>query len=287
MLVTLNEILPKAREQHYAVPAFDCMEDVMIRSILDTAEQAKSPVILMALEHDLQGRGIKYISGLVHGVADAYNIAIVLHLDHAENMDIVAEAIEHGFTSVMYDGSQLAFEENIRRSKEVVKIAHTKGVSVEAELGLVAGKDIHGDDYPGDGESLLTDPKEVVEFVEQTGVDALAVSIGTAHGVYVSLPHLDIARLEEINKVSKVPLVLHGGSNTPVDQIQNAIRHGISKINVYADSRVAMLEGLKKSAAIQERRDPLPNILFRPIREALSLLVSERIDMFFSRNRVA
>lgn len=286
MLVTLNDVLAKARAGHYAVPAFDCMEDVMIRTVLETAEKERSPVIVMALEHDLQGRGMSYISGLVRAVADLYDIPIALHLDHAENMDIIKKAIEHGFSSVMYDGSQLPFQENIERSHEVVEIAHGYDISVEAELGLVAGKDIHGEDYPGDGESLLTDPEEVVEFVEQTGVDALAVSIGTAHGVYVSLPNLDIERLEEINKVSKIPLVLHGGSNTPVDQIQNAIRHGISKINVYADLRVGMLQGLKHSAQIQERDDPLPDILFRPVREALSHVVSERIEMFFSKNKV-
>ncbi len=286
MLVTFNEILPKARERHYAVPAFDCIEDVMVRTILDTAEQEKSPVILMALEHDLQGRGMIYISGLVRAVADSYDIPVALHLDHAENMDIIRKAIDHGFTSVMYDGSQLPFRENVERSREVVEIAHGHGVTVEAELGLVAGKDIHGDDYPGDGESLLTEPEEVVDFIEHTGVDALAVSIGTSHGVYVSLPDLDITRLEEINKVSKVPLVLHGGSNTPVEQLQNAIRHGISKINVYADSRVGMLEGLKASAHNQVRKDPLPDVMFRPIREGLAHVVSERMDIFFSKNTV-
>ena len=286
MLVTFNDLLPQAREEHYAVPAFDCMEDVMIRTLLDTAEQEKSPVILMALEHDLQGRGIKYITGLVRAVADSYDIPIALHLDHAENMEIIKRAIDHGFTSVMYDGSQLPFQENVERSREVAEIAHDHGVTVEAELGLVAGKDIHGDDYPGDGESLLTDPEEVVEFIEHTSVDALAVSIGTSHGVYVSLPKLDITRLEEINKVSKVPLVLHGGSNTPVDQIQNAIRHGISKINVYADLRAGMMEGLKKSAETQVRKDPLPNVMFRPIRDGLAKVAAERMKMFFSRNKV-
>ena len=286
MLVTLKEMLTRAREEHYAVPAFDCMEDVMIRTLLDTAEQQRSPVILMALEHDLQGRGIQYISGLVRAIADLYDIPIALHLDHAENMEIIQRAIDHGFTSVMYDGSQLPFQENVERSRKVVEIAHGHGVTVEAELGLVAGKDIHGDDYPGDGESLLTDPEEVVEFVKQSAVDALAVSIGTAHGVYISLPNLDIKRLEEINAVSKVPLVLHGGSNTPADQIQNAIRHGISKINVYADLRVGMMEGLRTSAEVQTRSDPLPDVMFRPIREGLARVAAERMEMFFSKNKI-
>ncbi len=284
MLVTLNEVLPQARERHYAVGAFDCMEDVMIRAILDAAEQEQAPVILMALEHDLKGRGMHYITGLVRAVADTYDIPIVLHLDHAENLDIIRRAIEHGFTSVMYDGSQLPFRENIRLSREVVDMAHAQNVSVEAELGFVAGKDIYGDDYPGEGKSLLTEPNEVVEFIEHTGVDALAVSIGTSHGVYKAQPNLDIARLQAIEAVSKVPLVMHGGSGTPQDQIQNAIRNGITKLNVYADSRVAMLQGLRRSAAEQKRDDPLPDILFRPIHEALSTLVAERLRMFFASN---
>lgn len=287
MLVTLNEVLPQARAQHYAVGAFDCMEDVMIRTILDTAEQEQAPIILMALEHDLQGLGMRYISGLVHAVADAYRIPIVLHLDHAENLDIIRKAIDHGFTSVMFDGSQSPFQENIDRSREVVEIAHHHGVAVEAELGFVAGKDIYGTDYPGAGKSLLTEPGEVVEFVAKTGVDALAVSIGTSHGVYVAKPNLDIERLRAIEAVSAVPLVMHGGSGTPEDQVQNAIRHGITKLNLYADSRVAMLQGLKRSAEIQTRPDPLPDILFRPIREALSRLVAERIRIFFADNKVS
>lgn len=285
MLVTLNEVLPQARQQHYAVGAFDCTEDVMIRAILDTAEQERAPIILMALEHDLKGRGVQYISGVVHAVADAYQIPIVLHLDHAENLDIIRKAIDHGFTSVMFDGSQLPFRENIERSREVVEIAHTHGVAVEAELGFVAGKDIYGTDYPGAGQSLLTEPNEVIEFVAQTGVDALAVSIGTAHGVYVAKPNLDIERLQAIEAVSAVPLVMHGGSGTPEDQVRNAIRHGITKLNVYADSRVAMLQGLKRSAEIQTRNDPLPDALFAPIRESLAQLVAERIRMFGANNK--
>ncbi len=285
MLVTLNEVLPQARRARSAVGAFDCTEDVMIRAILDTAEQERAPVILMALEHDLQGRGIRYISGLVHAVADAYRIPIVLHLDHAESLEAVTRAIEHGFTSVMFDGSQLPFAANVDRSRAVAERAQARGGSVEAELGFVAGKDIFGTDYPGAGKSLLTEPAEVVEFVARTGVDALAVSIGTAHGVYVAKPNLDIERLAAIEAVSKVPLVMHGGSGTPEDQVRNAIRNGITKLNVYADSRVAMLRGLRRSAEGQPRDDPLPDALFRPIRESLSQSVAEKIRTFGASGR--
>ncbi|AWI06877.1 class II fructose-bisphosphate aldolase [Clostridium drakei] len=282
MLVTLNEILKKAREEHYAVPAFDCTEDVLIRTILDTAEEKKSPVILMVLEHDLAGKGIKYITSMIKGVANEYKIPIALHLDHATNFEIIEKAIENGFTSVMYDGSMLSFDENVVNTKKVVDMAKKKGVSVEAELGHVAGKEIDGTSA---GETMLTDADEVVKFVSLTGIDALAVSIGTSHGVYVSTPELKIDRLIEINKLSSVPLVLHGGSGTPLDQVQNAIKNGITKVNLYADLRIALMEGIKKAAEVQKRIDPLPDELFKPTKEILKNKIVEKIDMVMSENR--
>lgn len=282
MLVTLNEVLKKAREEHYAVPAFDCTEDILIRTILDTAEEKKSPVILMALEHDLVGNGVKYITSIVRGVADEYNIPIVLHLDHATNFQIIEKAIENGFTSIMYDGSMLPFDENVENTKKVVQMAQGKGITVEAELGHVAGKDIDGSSA---GETMLTDPEEVIKFVNFTGIDALAVSIGTAHGVYVSTPDLKIDRLIEINKVSPVPLVLHGGSGTPIDQVQKAIKNGITKVNLYADLRIALMEGVKKAVHVQKRIDPLPDELFKPAKDILRDKIIEKIDMVMSVNR--
>lgn len=282
MLVTLNEVLKKAREEHYAVPAFDCTEDILIRTILDTAEEKKSPVILMALEHDLVGNGMKYITSIVRGVAGEYDIPIVLHLDHATNFEIIEKAIENGFTSIMYDGSMLPFDENVENTKKVVQMAGGKGITVEAELGHVAGKDIDGSSA---GETMLTDPEEVVKFVSYTGIDALAVSIGTAHGVYVSTPDLKIDRLIEINKVSPVPLVLHGGSGTPIDQVQKAIKNGITKVNLYADLRIALMEGIKKAVHIQKRIDPLPDELFKPAKDILRDKIIEKIDMVMSANR--
>lgn len=282
MLVTLNEVLKKAREEHYAVPAFDCAEDILIRTILDTAEEKKSPVILMALEHDLVGKGIKYITSIVKGVADQYDIPIVLHLDHATNFEIIEKAIENGFTSIMYDGSMLPFDENVANTRKVVEMTKSKGITVEAELGHVAGTDIDGSSA---GEIMLTDPEEVVKFVNLTGIDALAVSIGTAHGVYVSAPDLKIDRLIEINKISPVPLVLHGGSGTPIDQVQNAIKNGITKVNLYADLRIALAEGVKKAVDTQKRVDPLPDELFKPAKDILKSKIIEKIHMVMSENR--
>ena len=280
MLVTINEVLKKARAEHYAVPAFDCTEDVMIRPILDACQEMRSPVILMGLEPDLKGKGFAYITSIVRGVANQYDIPIVLLLDHAMEYDLIKEAIEYGFTSVMYDGSMLSFEQNIENTKKVIQLAHGRGVAVEAELGHVAGNELDGSVCVAKG--MLTNEDEVQKFVERTGVDALAVSIGTAHGVYVSAPNLNIQRLKAINEISPVPLVLHGGSGTPEDQVKNAIKNGIAKVNIYADLRIAMLSGVKKAAAQQQRVDPLPDQLFKPVKEEIRQVVIDKINMCMS-----
>lgn len=286
MLTNLNNVLPEARRQGYAVPAFDCVEDIMIRTILDTAEKKKSPVILMSLRHDLEGKGFGYIAGLINKVDSYYDIPVVLHLDHAEELDFIKEAIDHGFTSVMYDGSKLPFEENIKNTREVVNYAKKYGVTVEAELGHVGGMNIDGSK---EGDSKLTEPEDVKKFIEETGVDALAVSIGTAHGVYESEPELNIERLKRINEVSSAPLVLHGGSGTPKDQLLKSIKNGITKVNIFADLRISMYEGLLKASKKAEksgRIDPAPYELFAPVKESLARKVEEKMEMLYADSRV-
>lgn len=282
MLTTLKEVLTKARQEAYAVPAFDCTEDCMIRPILDACEATRSPVILMALGHDLEGRGMDYIASMVKGVAGRYAIPIVLHLDHATDFALIERAVAAGFTSVMYDGSMLPLADNAARTRAAVELARGRGVSVEAELGHVAGSELDGSSA---GEMLLTRAEEVAEFVRETRVDALAVSIGTAHGVYRDAPELCIERLREIDAVSPVPLVLHGGSGTPPQQLERAIRHGVTKLNIYADLRMGMYAGLKEAAAKQTRIDPLPDQLFRPIKDHIMGIVKEKIAICGSENR--
>jgi ketose-bisphosphate aldolase len=190
--------------------------------------------------------------------------------------------LDLGYSSVMIDGSQLPFEANARLTRSVVEVAHPRGVSVEAELGHVGGMDL---DETACAENILTEPDELARFVAQTGCDALAVSIGTAHGVYRSLPNLNIARLRELNAISEVPLVMHGGSGTPDDQIRAAVQEGICKLNIYADLRIAMYRGLKTSAQMHERIDPLPRVLFRPIRKELAAVVQEKIELLGSAGK--
>lgn len=282
MLTTLKELLMKARAGHYAVPAFDCTEDVMIRTVLETAEANRAPVIIMALEMDLVtsgGNGWIYQSGLTRLAADHHDVPVALHLDHATDLDAIRRALDCGFTSVMIDGSRLPFDENARLTKAAVELAAPHGVSVEAELGHVGGMDL---DDKQCADNVLTEPEEVVRFVEATGVDALAVSIGTAHGVYRALPDLNIDKLKELHAASTVPLVLHGGSGTPDSQIQQAVTNGICKLNLYADLRIAMFRGLKATAESTQRIDPLPKDMFRPMRGRLSAVVTEKIKLLYA-----
>ncbi len=286
MLVTLREVLGDARAKGYALPAFDFSEDIMARTILETSEDLRAPVILMALELDLNshdGNGWIYQSGLVRAVADHHRLPIVLHLDHAGSLESIRKGLDLGFSSVMIDGSALPFEENVRITRAAVEMAKPLGASVEAELGLVGGMDLRDEVC---AENVLTDPDQVTQFVERTGVDALAVSIGTSHGVYRSLPNLNIERLKQLNAASAVPLVLHGGSGTPVDQIQQAVRNGICKLNLYADMRIAMFNGMKESVATMDRIDPLPLEMFAPIRQHLAAAVADKIRMLGAENRV-
>jgi fructose-bisphosphate aldolase class II len=283
MLTTLKEVLADARNNGYAVPAFDCVEDVMVRTILETCQRLGSPVVLMCLVgQDLDGNGWRYVPGLVRAVADFHDIPVALNLDHATDLETIKKGLDAGFTSVMIDGSALPFAANADITKAAVEMARPRGISVEGELGFVGGQDLLA---TVDNESVLTEPDEVDRFVAETGVDALAVSIGTSHGVYKSLPNLNIDKLKEINEVSSVPLVLHGGSGTPNDQIQNAVKNGICKLNIYSDCRAAMARGLEKSAGPRARKDPPVHELFGPIKEELARVVEEKIRLLYANGR--
>ena len=283
MLTTAKEVLKDAREKRYAVPGFNCVPDMMIRGILDRAERCRMPVFLMLYAAEVGERTFLYYSGIVRAVARSYTIPIVMHLDHATEIGVIQDALDNGFTSVMYDGSALPFDENVAMTRKVVELAAPYGASVEAELGLVGGFGLSGKDGVA---NVLTQPDEVTAFVEQTGVDSLAVSIGTAHGVYEQLPQLDIPLLAKLNAVSKVPLVLHGGSGTPDDQIRAAVENGICKFNVYADSRVGMWRRFKKIAEETTRNDPLPNDYIKQLQEALGDVVEEKAGLAGAIGRV-
>lgn len=284
MPCTLNEVLPHARRHGYAVTSFDYIPDVFVRPILEICEERRAPVIMSALPMDVEGRGLDYMAGIIKSVAGAYSVPIVLHLDHAKSMDTIERCIAAGFTSVMFDGSHYPLKENIARTRDVVRYAHARGVTVEAELGFVAGREMDGGDA---GAGRLTEPGEVREFVESTEVDALAVSIGTAHGVYQAKPNLDIARLEEIARSSgSAALVLHGGSGTPEDQLTVAIKAGITKLNIYADMRLAMNARVREALALVEKRDDeIPDKVLEPLYEGLRREALSKLELTMSVDR--
>ena len=250
-LVNFKEMLRDASLRKYAVGMFDVSDLEMIRAVAEEAEALNAPVILGALGPDLEGARLEYWFDLAKRAAERSSVPVCVHLDHANTMDEVARAVKVGFSSVMLDASASPFEDNVRRSREVVEAVRSRGITVEAELGHVGNGWVGSGEGSESGPDTLTEPEKVSEFVERTGVDALAVSIGTAHGVYIKAPKLDIARLDRIRSASDIPLVLHGGSGTPEDQLACAISHGICKVNIYSELLAAwngaLLEELKKS----------------------------------------
>lgn len=295
MLVTMREMLADAREKKYAVPAFDVSNYEMIKAVIDVCEEERSPALFMCLKPDLQNKGIKFLTAMIKEAEKHYTVPVCLHLDHATELDDIKDAIDNGFTSVMYDGSVLPFEQNAARTLEVTKIAHAKGVTVEAELGHVGdaiagtGEDILTKDSTAkvdNPEDTLTDPEEVRRFIEITDVDALAVAIGTSHGVYRSTPALRIDRLEKIESISKSPLVLHGGSGTPDDQVKEAIRHGITKINIYSEVLYGLNSGLRDKLNGIQNLSMWPVYVYEDAITRMREVIRNKIRTFGSAGRV-
>lgn len=289
MLVSMKEMLADARQNHYAIPAFDISNYEMLRAVLETCEEERSPALLMGLGVDLEGKGMPMITSMVREASRFFHIPVCFHLDHATDFRLIQEAIDAGFSSVMYDGSVLPFDGNAGNTAQVTKYAHARGVTVEAELGHVGNGSVGSISETGTdtdpGESL-TVPEEVAKFVEITDVDALAVAIGTAHGVYQKTPELRIDRLDEITAVCDRPLVLHGGSGTPDDQMQNAIRHGITKINIYSDVVRAMNKGLKDKLNAMDNPATWPFLVFADARTMMKNVIREKLHTFGSAGRV-
>ena len=289
MLVSMKEMLADAKAKHYAIPAFDVSNYEMMRAVLETCEEERSPALLMGLGVDLGGRGLPLITSMVKAASDFYSVPVCFHLDHATDYDFIKAALDAGFSSVMFDGSVLPFEENAEKTREVVKLAHSYGATVEAELGHV-GNAMVGNENDSvkneDPEDTLTVPEEVVRFREITDVDALAIAIGTAHGVYLKTPTLRIDRLDEITAVSDLPLVLHGGSGTPDEQMQAAIAHGITKINIFSDVVGALNLGLKNKLNAMENPSTWPAFVFEEARERMKAAVREKIRVFGSAGRI-
>ena len=243
MLVNLNDVLLDAQKNHYAVGLFNTIDTDMLEGVISAAEELRSPVIIGTAEVLLPYGELKLIAPSLIAAAKRATVPVVVHYDHGLTFARCMEALSLGFSSVMFDGSAGEETENLKNTAEMVKIAHALGASVEGEIGHVGNADV------GDNETdeMYTTPEEAVAFVKATGVDALAVAIGTAHGAYKTKPQLDIKRLQEIRAALDTPLVLHGGSGLSDEDFRNTIAGGIAKVNIFTDLCVAGADAVQKA----------------------------------------
>ena len=276
--VSKAKLLSHAQTNGYAVGAFNVFNMESLQAVIQVAEEEKAPVIIMCEQRDIGFAGLNYLYHLALAALRDATVPVALHLDHGTDPNLVKQGIDIGFSSVMIDGSSLSFEDNVELTRGIVEMAHPKGVSVEAELGHVGGAGAEGND----GDSVYTDPMLAEEFVQRTGVDSLAVAIGTAHGVYVEIPKLDFERLGEIQERVEIPLVLHGGSGTPDNDLQRAISLGICKINVGTDIRRRFMDEFvqSKNSGAKDVRDVLI-----PARNAMKEVIRDRIRVFGAAGR--
>lgn len=306
-LVTSKRILDDASARGYAVGAFNVNNLEFAKAVMGAAQEANSPVIIQASEGAVSYAGVRQMVAMVRSLAEDTDVPVVLHLDHGRSFDTIVQCIRHGFTSVMIDGSHLPFDENVAITKKVVEVAHAAGVSVEAELGRLAGiEDIVA---VSEREAALTDPDEARAFVEQTGCDALAVAIGTSHGPrkFKGEPVLAVDLVEKIKEQVRIPLVLHGASGVSTEVVQigerygahwagskgipdqaivEVIRRGINKINIDTDMRLAFVASIRETLATKpELLDPRD--LMRPAIAAIKKVATGKMQLFGSAGMAA
>ena len=244
MLVNLNEVLIPAKKNRYAVGLFNAVNLELARGIINAAEATRSPVIMGTSEVLLPYGPLEEVSYYLIPMAKKASVPVVVHFDHGLKFDTCVQALKLGFSSVMYDCSTDTYEENVRKVKEMADIAHSYGATIEGELGHVGDNEgsAEGNSHLDDPSKYFTDPRQAKEFVEKTGVDALAIAVGNAHGAYKLPPKLDFERIRTIANTIDVPLVLHGGSGLTDNDFRQAIQEGISKVNIFTDINVAAVE---------------------------------------------
>ncbi|ELM1618462.1 tagatose-bisphosphate aldolase subunit KbaY [Salmonella enterica] len=243
-IISTKYLLRDAQAKGYAVPAFNIHNAETIQAILEVCSEMKSPVILAGTPGTFKHIALEEIYALCNAYSGSFGIPLALHLDHHESLDDIRHKVNAGVRSAMIDGSHFPFEENVKLVKSVVDFCHSRDCSVEAELGRLGGVE---DDMSVDAENaFLTDPQEARRFVELTGVDSLAVAIGTAHGLYTRTPQIDFQRLAEIREVVDIPLVLHGASDVPDEYVRRTIELGVCKVNVATELKIAFATAVKK-----------------------------------------
>lgn len=245
MLVNSKEMLLKANESNYAIPSPDFINLNQLKVYIEVAEKLQRPALVSISETLSPFFPIEEAFYVGKYYAEKASVPVVLHIDHGKHVEFVKKAIDIGFTSVMIDGSSDDFETNVAKTKEIVEYAHRRGVSVEAEIGHV-GSGINYEDKSGDA-TVYTEVEDLIKFVELTGVDSVAVSVGTAHGLYVGTPNINFERLKELKDAVTIPLVLHGGSSSGDENLKKCAEIGISKINIFTDICVAGAKAINEA----------------------------------------
>lgn len=276
-LVAMKEILINARKNKYAIGGFEVWNLESVQAVVAVAEQLNQPVILQIGPYEINHAGLEDIAHIALYHARRAKVPVVVHLDHGDSLERVVRCINHGFTSVMLDVSHLPFEDNLAATKEVVHIAHAAGITVEGEVGRIGGEEAGID--VANKDTYLTTPAEAVEFVKQSGVDAFAVAIGTAHGFYDGEPNIRFELLKEIADKVDVPLVLHGGSGIPPEALRKAIQLGIAKMNICTEFVAAFANTFVSEQSDQDFKYNVPGVFTKP-REAARNLVEEKIRLF-------
>ena len=255
MLVNMNEVLRPAKKNKYAVGLFNAVNLELARGIIAAAESTQSPVIMGTAEVLLPYGPLEEVSYYLIPMAKKANVPVVVHLDHGLSYNLCIKALELGFSSIMYDCSTDSYEDNVRKVKEMADIAHSYGATIEGELGHVGDNEgsAEGSDHLADPSKFFTDPKLAKDFVDKTGVDALAIAVGNAHGAYKLPPKLDFERIRTIANTVDVPLVLHGGSGLTDNDFRQAIKEGISKVNIFTDINIAAVEAEFKKFTSMEK----------------------------------
>lgn len=284
MLMNMKDLLTVAQKNHFAVPAFNIGSDQLLKAVMKTVKEMKSPVILEMSPDEFNFVGNAQIQAMLYEAAHT-DVPVCIHLDHGDSYETVVRAIQAGMTSVMIDASKLPYEENVAITKKVVETAHIANVSVESELGTIGttGNSIEG----GTEGVIYTVPEEAKQFIEDTGIDTFACAIGTAHGIYPKdmKPELRIDILKEITDQVSVPLVLHGGSSNKDEEIAEAVKNGICKINISSDIKVAFYEQARKT--LNENpgyREPLE--IYPAAMEACGKVCADKIRLFNSQDKV-
>ena len=278
-LVTLKYVLERAKRGGYAVGAFNFFNLENLKGIVEAATIKESPVIAMASVGAMKIMGEKLVVAATRAISEEYETDVVLHLDHATDHDMICRCIDNGFTSVMIDASQMSFDDNVRATRKVVEYAQRYGVSVEAELGHVGGVEDHIN--VDEREALFTVPSEAEIFVRETGIDALAVAVGTVHGFYKSEPNIDFNRIATIRELVNLPLVLHGGTGVSNADLKRAIASGITKVNVGTELKVHGLFDVMKAGS-NASTDSEPRTISKMMIAKCSEIVQKKINIFGS-----